>query len=79
MKPKKFRKNISFQAFFADVQSCRGTVYYMTDAGDQLNMKTTLSQLLFTARIAESDDPITGKIHRPEERDYELLKRYLID
>lgn len=79
MKPKKFRKNISYQAFFADVQSCRGTVYFMTDAGDQLNMKTTLSQLLFTAKIADFEEPMIGKIHCSEERDYELLKNYLID
>lgn len=79
MKPKKFRKNISYQAFFADVQSCRGTVYFMTDAGDQLNMKTTLSQLLFTTKIADTDEPIEGKIHCSEDRDYELLSRYLTD
>ena len=56
MKPKKFRPNISYQAFFSDVQSCRGTVYFMTDAGDQLNMKTTLSQLLFTAKLEDEDE-----------------------
>ena len=79
MKPKKFKPNISYQAFFADVHSCRGTVYFMTDAGDQLNMKTTLSQLLFTTKVTDGDFQITGKIHCSEERDYELLKRYLTD
>ena len=79
MKPKKFRPNISYQAFFSDVQSCRGTVYFMTDAGDQLNMKTTLSQLLFTAKLEDEDERLIGKIHCSEERDYELLRRYLPD
>ena len=79
MKPKKFKPNISYPAFFSDVQSCRGTVYFMTDAGDQLNMKTTLSQLIFTAKIDDKEEPFIGKIHCSEERDYELLKRYLTD
>lgn len=77
MNPKRLKANISLSDFFADAQSCMGTVYFVTEDGDQLNMKTTLSQFLFSTTVSNSTEPIEGKIHCSVERDYERLAKYL--
>lgn len=77
MNPKRLKANISLSAFFTAAQSCVGTVYFVTEDGDQLNMKTTLSQFLFTTTVSNATEPVEGLIHCSVERDYERLKEYL--
>lgn len=77
MNPKRLKTNISLSNFFNTAQACVGTVYFVTEDGDQLNMKTTLSQFLFTTTVFNAEEPIEGLIHCSVERDYERLKEYL--
>lgn len=79
MKPKRLKANISLSAFFTDAQSCIGTVFFVTESGDQLNMKTTLSQFLFTTTLSNATEPVIGKIHCSVESDYKRLQNYLED
>lgn len=79
MKPQKLKSTISYAAFFSTIHSCKGTVDFITDRGDRLNLKSTLSQLVFTTIIEENDANLTGWIQCSDKQDYELLKNYLKD
>lgn len=61
--------------FFRTVQRCRGEVWFDTDAGDHLNLKSELSQLVF-AVIINKLDKLDYRITFSEE-DAELLRPYL--
>lgn len=77
MQPKRLKANISLSEFFTEAQACIGTVFFVTESGDQLNMKTTLSQFLFTTTMTNSTEALDGMIHCSVEKDYERLKNYL--
>lgn len=46
------KPDISLPEFFQAVHACQGEVLFETPEGDQLNLKSTLSQFVFTAAVA---------------------------
>ena len=50
----KLRSNPDYPAFFRAVHNCTGEVYLVTVEGDRLNLKSTLSQFIFTAAVRSS-------------------------
>lgn len=61
--------------FFHTVQKCCGEVFFDTDAGDHLNLKSELSQLVFTVIINKLDELNYSITY--EKQDEELLTPYL--
>lgn len=57
----KLKGNIDFSEFFRTVQTCSGEVLLVTPEGDQLNLKSTLSQFVFAAAIRGNLD-LTGAV-----------------
>lgn len=47
----KLKKNINVQAFLETVKKCDGNVYFKTIEGDQLNLKSLLSQYILVSII----------------------------
>lgn len=47
----KLRSNMDYPAFFRAVHHCEGQVYLVTLEGDRLNLKSTLSQFIFTTAV----------------------------
>lgn len=47
----KLTENIDYSEFFRAVQTCSGEVLLVTPEGDQLNLKSTLSQFVFAAAV----------------------------
>lgn len=47
----KLCENIDYSEFFRAVQTCSGEVLLVTPEGDQLNLKSTLSQFVFAAAV----------------------------
>ena len=45
----KLSENADLSQFLSTVQSCRGEARFCTQQGDELNLKSTLSQYLFAA------------------------------
>ena len=64
-------------AFLNQVKACRGDVYFKTDEGDSLNLKSVLSTYVFAVLINSPELIQNGKVICEDERDYELLQSYL--
>lgn len=64
--------------FLKAVQSCRGEVCFATPEGDILNLKSVLSQFVFTAVISGKTQRLEGEITVQDTRDEALLRDYCI-
>lgn len=74
----KLKENTDILAFLKTVQRCSGDVYFRTDDGDNLNLKSKLSQFLFAALIEKPWLLNKGAICCDREDDYDLLRNYVI-
>ena len=74
----KLKPDINVPDFLQAVQSCVGEVFFITSEGDHLNMKSTLSQFIFTAVIAGRLQNLDGCITVRNPQDESLLRRYCI-
>lgn len=63
--------------FFEAVQSCDSDVYFYSCEGDQLNLKSTLSQYLFATICGDHSYIEQGSIVCSTEADRERLSVYL--
>lgn len=71
----RLRENIDYSDFFRAVQTCRGEVLLVTPEGDQLNLKSTLSQFVFAAAI-RGNLSLTGAKLLADLEDLRLLEAY---
>ncbi|MBQ4427065.1 MAG: hypothetical protein IJP67_00690 [Oscillospiraceae bacterium] len=62
--------------FLSAVQKCAGEVYFDTSAGDHLNLKSELSELVFTV-IINKLDALDYHITF-EARDSDIIGKYLV-
>lgn len=74
----KLSANVDIPAFFEAVQACSGQVCFVTKEGDSLNLKSALSQFVFTAVIAGRLQVLEGCITVQEPQDEALLREYFI-
>lgn len=70
--------NVNVPAFLQAVQSCNGEVCFVTREGDILNLKSTLSQFVFTAVIAGKLQNLEGQVSVQDSQDAILLRDYCI-
>ena len=73
----KLKPQIDIQEFLQAVQNCRGGVWFHTENGDQLDLRSTLSQLLFASIVAKSPLGPVGEIRVKKREDLSLLGQYL--
>lgn len=64
--------------FLQAVHACKGEVQFETVEGDQLNLKSALSQFIFTAVVTGQLKTFRGQI-LCEEQDLPLLAPFLQD
>lgn len=74
----KLKKGIDFGNFFRQVRCCQGQVWFRTDEGDCLNLKSQLSQYLFIATSMDSELPIEGEIICDLETDRQSLSSFVM-
>lgn len=72
----KLKPDINIPAFFDAVRTCSGQVCFETPEGDSLNLKSTLSQLVFTTVIAGKLQALDGCIAIQDSRDAALLQDF---
>ena len=65
--------------FLEAVAKCSGSVYFDTPDGDHLNLKSILSQYVFSAISGREDLIQEGSVLCSDSRDYEMLKPYLTE
>lgn len=75
----KLKENINIPAFLQTVQQCKADVLFVTVEGDRLNLRSMLSQFVFTAVIAGTINRPNGRIELQRSSDAELLQDYLTD
>lgn len=73
----KIRKNIHVTDFLDTVSKCEGNVYFKTTEGDQLNLKSLLSQYIFVSIIDNAELTDNGVVDCSKEEDAALLKEFL--
>lgn len=74
----KLKRDTDMLRFLEAVQNCRGDVYFRTDEGDDLNLKSKLSQFLFAALIEKQWLLDKGRICCDASEDVQLLDNFLI-
>ena len=75
----KLKENIDYSEFFRTVQTCTGEVLLVTPEGDQLNLKSTLSQFVFAAAI-RGNLALTGATLQLENtKDRNILETYTVE
>lgn len=68
--------NIDVQTFFKVIAQCNGDVFFHSEEGDHLNLKSTLSQYIFA--VIESGGKLltSGEIICTNVKDEEKLKDF---
>lgn len=72
----KLKPNVNIPAFIETVRACSGQVCFETPEGDNLNLKSALSQLVFTTVIARKPQSLNGWITVQNPQDEALLYDY---
>ena len=74
MKLKQLKQYIDF---IEAVQTCSEDVYFCSEEGDRLNLKSTLSQFLFASICGDRDYLRGGTVLCQNSADYNRLSPYL--
>ena len=74
MKLKQLKQYIDF---IEAVQTCAADVYFCSEEGDRLNLKSTLSQFLFASVCGDRDYLRGGTVLCQNSADYDRLAAYL--
>lgn len=72
----KLTKNADLAAFLRTVNNCSGEVFFSTDQGDHLNLKSMLSQYLFSVAAGDRALLLNGEVSCEDERDRAMLRPY---
>lgn len=73
----KLKPTADIPAFLRAVQRCKARVCFTTEDRDELNLKSTLSQFVFTAVCSGSLGELEGSIEVEDLRDAERLAEFL--
>ncbi len=74
----KIKKGIDINAFLDTIKKeCEGSVYYKTVEGDQLNLKSLLSQYILISIVDNPELADNGIVDCSQEQDYTLLEEFL--
>lgn len=74
----KLKPGIDYAAFLKTVQLCSTDVYFETNQGDCLNLKSALSQFVFAACISGDLDGLDSRIRCGDPKDARILSAYLL-
>ena len=66
------------EAFFSEVDRCKGKVELVTVDGDRLNLRSKLCQYVSVARLFSGGETTEMEIVTDEEADERALKKYLL-
>ena len=75
----KLKNDIKFVEFLRQINDCKEDVIFYTNEGDMLNLKSTLSQLVFAVITDKPEIVYEAEIKVSSEEDRRLLERFLVD
>ncbi len=75
----KLKEGIRPVSFLEAVRQCQGDVYFLTEHGDCLNLKSQLTRYVFLAATADETQSLieNGSVRCSAPADYQLLAPYL--
>jgi hypothetical protein len=73
----KIKNDIDINQFFQSIKKCNGEVFFDTDDGNHLNLKSQLSQFFLAILYAKNKDLLGGEIHLTDPSDSSVLHSYL--
>lgn len=73
----KLKQGVSLPAFLDQVKKCQGEVYFKTNEGDCLNLKSVLTTYIFVTLMMEPEVIENGWITCEDTADYGILNTYL--
>ena len=68
--------NIDVQEFLAEIDTCEGDVFLVTDEGDRLNLKSKLCQLVGLQKLIEGGIISNATLVCDNIKDEEILVKY---
>ena len=71
------KSEIDLMELFNCVRKCNTDVYFRTQDGDNLNLKSELSHYVLMIVANNNDFLLKGHIHCEDEADYEVLKDFI--
>lgn len=74
---KKIRQNTYLPDFYSQVHSCKKDVYFITNEGNRINLKSLMSQIFFQTTFIHTQEAAKGFVYCQNQADYELLANYL--
>ena len=74
---RKMKSNTYLPAFYSQVEACTKDVYFVTNEGNRINLKSMMSQIFFLTTFAHTKEASKGFIYCQNQSDYELLANYL--
>lgn len=73
----KLKQGIDYGKFFTTITACQGDVYFDTVNNDHLNLKSALSQFVFSCALSQRMELLEGFIVCMVEDDYKQLQNFL--
>ena len=70
--------DVDVQAFLAEIDTCEGDVFLVTDEGDRLNLKSKLCQLIGLTKLIEGGKISDAHIECQKPEDETKLYRFNI-
>lgn len=75
----KLKKTANPAEFIRAAKKCGHDLYFETEEGDRLNLKSTLSDYIFAASAVDRDFLERGEIVCEDEEDYKVIADYIED
>ena len=73
----RLREDVDIMEFLDTVKKCRGEVLFETEDGDSLNLKSFLSEYLFTMVASNRNYVLSGQVKCLMEEDYVTLGEFV--
>lgn len=73
----KLKEKIDIIQFLRNIEKCSSDVWFLSDEGDRLNLKSKLSQYIFSSITNQRKMIENGKIECDNEEDYQVLGAFL--
>lgn len=74
---RKIRSNTNLSDFYSQIETCKKDVYFVTEEGNRINLKSLMSQIFFQTTFIHTKEAAKGFIYCQNQSDYDLLSKYL--
>ena len=73
----KFKDSVDINAFLDAAKKCTGDIFFQTNEGDILNLKSLLSRYVMMSIMGDPSLLKSSQITCVQEEDYQMLSEYL--